>query len=112
MATLLQNLRLLSLRRSMRAIARARIGTRMEPIMRVIHRTHESAVVSDVLQLSLAFLELSVCRNIRNEIFHRCLLSFAIAITVIYFLVAPVFCSKLPWGEELRQLCFSVNSID
>ena len=80
--------------------------------MRAIHRMHESAVVSDVLQLSLAFLEFSVCRNIRNEMFHHCLLLFAIAVTVIYFLVAPVFCSKLPWGQELRQLCFSVVSID
>ena len=46
-----------SLRRVMRAIARARIGTRMEPIMRAIHRTHES----DVLQLFLAFIEFSIC---------------------------------------------------
>ena len=82
-----------SLRRLVLAIARARIGTHMKPKMRVIHRTHESDVVSDVFQLLLAFLEFSVCRNIRNEMFHHDLLSFAIAIAVIYFLVAPVICS-------------------
>ena len=92
----------------MRAIARARIGTRMEPKMRAIHCTYESDVVSDALQLLLAFLEFSVCRNIRNEMFHHHLLSFAITIAVIYFLVAPVICSKLPRGQELQQLYFPV----
>ena len=34
----------ISLRRLMRAIARTRIGTRMEPTMRVIDRTRESDI--------------------------------------------------------------------
>ena len=84
-----------SLRRLMRAIARARIGTRMELAMRAIHRKHESDGVSFVLQLFLAFLEFFVCRNIRNEMFPHDLLSLAIVIAAIYFLVAPVFCSQL-----------------
>ena len=74
--------------------------------MEVIYCTHESDVVSDVSQLSLAFLEYSVCRNIRNEMFHHDILSFAIAIAVVYFLVAPVICSKLPSRQGLWHFYF------
>ena len=55
--------------------------------MRAIHHTRKSDVVSDVLQPLLAFLSF-VGGNISNEMFHHDLLSFAMAITVIYFHVA------------------------
>ena len=65
--------------------------------MQAIHRTHESDVVSDVLQLSLAFLEFYVCRNIRNEMFHHCLRLFTIAIAVINSLLP--LCSVVNYHE-------------
>ena len=74
----------------MHAIAQVCLGTPMEPIMQAIHGTHESDVVSDVLQLLLAFLEIFVCRNIRNEMFPCDLLPFGIVIAVIYILAACV----------------------
>ena len=85
----------------MRPIAGASIGTSMDSILQAIHHTDDSDV-----KLSLAFVELSICCTIINRILSR-----KIVINLIYFLVAPVYCSRLPKGKDWGHSIFKLSQL-